>query len=93
MFAINLVGAAVLGVLLETLALKGPDQGTRRWLRLGIGTGAIGGFTTYSTFAVDTVDLAVDGHLVMAAAYALSSTVLGMALAGAGMRLARAVNA
>ena len=51
---INVTGAFVLGWLLEALALRGPDAGPRRDLRLFAGTGILGGYTTYSSFAVDT---------------------------------------
>ncbi|MEH0111428.1 CrcB family protein [Tersicoccus sp. MR15.9] len=57
-FGINVVGAFVLGWLLESLARRGPDEGGRRAARLGIGTGVLGGFTTYSALAVDTAQLA-----------------------------------
>ncbi len=56
-FVINLVGAFVLGWLVETLASRGPDEGRRRSLRLLLGTGFCGGFTTYSALAVDTEQL------------------------------------
>lgn len=46
--AINLVGAFVLATLLELLVHAGPDRGVRRAVRLCIGTGLLGGFTTYS---------------------------------------------
>ncbi|WP_371740714.1 CrcB family protein, partial [Frigoribacterium sp. CFBP 13712] len=51
---INVVGAFALGLLLESLMRRGPDAGRRRDLRLFIGTGVLGGFTTYSALAVDT---------------------------------------
>lgn len=54
---VNVVGAFLLGLLLESLLRAGPDGGARRTLRLMLGTGCLGGFTTYSTFAVDVVDL------------------------------------
>ena len=47
-FGINVVGAFLLSVLLELLAKHGLDIGWSRRVRLGVGTGALGGFTTYS---------------------------------------------
>src|SRR6478672_12922157 len=70
-FGINVTGAFVLGVLLERLALGGADQGRRRLVRLAAGTGFLGGYTTYSTLAVDTVSLWRDGLPAEAVAYAL----------------------
>lgn len=57
---INLTGALALGALLEGLSRRGPDAGRRRVLRLALGTGFLGAYTTYSTLALDAV------HLIMA---------------------------
>lgn len=86
-FAINLVGAFLLGLLVAGLASAGPDRGWRRQLRLGVGTGVLGGFTTYSTFAVEVVDLAGGGHWGLSLGYALGSVVLGLLAAWAGLWL------
>ena len=77
---INLAGAFALGVLLESLARRGPDAGARRLVRLGVGTGFLGGFTTYSAFALDGARLLLDGRAAEAAGY-LAATVLGGAAA------------
>lgn len=87
-FGINLVGSFVLGLLLERLVRGGPDEGRRRAVRLGCGTGILGGFTTYSTFVLEVERLATDGESAVAVAYPLVSVVLGLALAVAGMALA-----
>jgi len=84
-FAINISGAFVLGLLLETLARHGTDTGTRRLIRLGAGTGFLGGYTTYSTFAVETIHLTAPTAL----AYAALSTLLGALAAASGFWLAR----
>ena len=54
---INLSGAWALGALLEGLHRRGPDVGMRRSLRLQLGTGFLGGFTTYSALALESVQL------------------------------------
>ncbi|MDQ4501180.1 fluoride efflux transporter CrcB [Sinomonas sp. ASV322] len=79
---INLAGAFVLGILLEALARRGPDEGGLRVLRLLIGTGFIGAFTTYSTFAVESVKLFAAGRGAEGVGY-LAATVLGGTLASA----------
>lgn len=82
---INLVGCLVLGVLLEALARRGPDVGRRRLLRLGLGTGFCGGFTTYSTLALD-VALDLRGSLPwQGIGYAALSLVLGLLVTAAGV--------
>ncbi len=88
-FWINVSGALVLGVLLEILAESGPDRGWRRGFRLGVGTGVMGGFTTYSTFAVETVKLMQAGRWLLGGGYALASILAGLALAFSGARVVR----
>lgn len=90
-FWINVSGSFLLGLLLEGLAVAGSDAGWRRGVRLGVGTGVMGGFTTYSTFSVETMSLLGDGHWVVGFGYALGSVVLGIVAAAAGLRLGRAV--
>ena len=74
---INLLGALLLGLLLEALVRRGLDAGGRRTARLLLGTGLLGGFTTYSALAVDTALLLRDGELPVALAYALGTVLLG----------------
>ncbi|MDU0863907.1 CrcB family protein [Actinomyces urogenitalis] len=85
--AVNLVGALALGFLLGRLALA-PDTGWRRTLRLGLGTGFMGGLTTYSTFIVEVEHLAGGADLIGAATYLAGSLVAGVALAAVGLWLA-----
>lgn len=80
-FIVNALGALLIGVL--AARLPGSSD-----LRVFLGTGILGGFTTYSAFAVGTVELWVDVPLV-AAAYALASLVFGVAAATLGVRLGR----
>ncbi|MDI9927241.1 MULTISPECIES: fluoride efflux transporter CrcB [unclassified Rhodococcus (in: high G+C Gram-positive bacteria)] len=86
---INLTGAFVLGMLLERLALSGPDEGWRRRIRLCIGTGVLGSYTTYSSFALETVELLQDHRVLAAALYMTVSVVVGTFAAGAGIVLAQ----
>lgn len=88
-FSVNLGGALLLGVLLEALAATGPDAGRRRDLRLGLGTGLLGGFTTYSTFSVELVGLVQAGAVPVAAGYAVASVLAGLGAAWLGMSGAR----
>ena len=88
-FWINIGGSLVLGMLLEGIAESGRDAGWRRGLRLGVGTGVMGGFTTYSTFSVETVLLLRSGHWLLATGYAVASVVTGVLAAMFGVRLVR----
>ncbi|MFI6428508.1 fluoride efflux transporter FluC [Promicromonospora sp. NPDC050880] len=54
---VNVLGALALGYLLEALARRGRETVRRRKIRLGIGTGVLGGFTTYSALALETQQL------------------------------------
>ncbi|UPL18910.1 CrcB family protein [Microbacterium aurugineum] len=77
----NVLGAVLIGVLAARL----PSSTD---LRLALGTGVLGGFTTYSAFMTGTVELWADAP-VLAAAYAIGSLVLGLAGAALGLRFGR----
>ncbi|WP_432547249.1 FluC/FEX family fluoride channel [Kineococcus sp. SYSU DK004] len=84
-FGVNLLGAFGLGALLEGLARRGPDEGRRRLLRLGLGTGLLGSFTTYSSLAGEADLLVRGGALATGAAYAVLSVALGLLAALLGV--------
>ncbi|MFI2563067.1 fluoride efflux transporter FluC [Paenarthrobacter sp. NPDC018779] len=84
---INLTGALALGALLEGLSRRGPDAGHRRVLRLALGTGFLGAYTTYSTLALDTVHLLMGGCSSGAAWYVGLSLVGGAMATTAGIAL------
>ncbi|MFC4098142.1 fluoride efflux transporter CrcB [Paenibacillus xanthanilyticus] len=83
---INLLGCFALGVLFAATPGRWslPPQ-----VRLGLGTGVMGAFTTFSTFSVQSADLVRSGHGVTAGLYIALSVVGGLALAFAGARLGR----
>lgn len=83
-FLVNAVGAFLLGFLLEYLTRRGPDEGHRRTLRLLLGTGVLGGFTTYSAFATDIAVLTPDA-LDVALGYAAATLLLGVVASTAGI--------
>lgn len=73
--AVNLVGCALIGVLMVLVA----DLWTgRRLLRPFVGTGVLGGFTTFSTYAVDVQRLSTSGQLPTAVAYLVSTVVAAL---------------
>ncbi|MGO4385186.1 fluoride efflux transporter FluC [Specibacter sp. RAF43] len=78
----NMAGAFLLGFLYEALSRHGVGAPRGPRLRLLLGTGFCGGFTTYSTLAVGVVALA--GHGTGAAGWAVAAGYgLGTVLAGA----------
>jgi CrcB protein len=87
-FVENLVGAFLLGLLLETLLRAGAEDRTRRMLRLGLGTGLLGGFTTYSALAIEVERLWAAGDTTLAVGYGLGSVVAGTVTGTLGIILA-----
>jgi CrcB protein len=85
-FVINVLGAFLMGIVAETFALK---AGLSQPLRLFLTTGILGGFTTFSTYALETALLQERGELGAALAYALGSLVVGVAALFAGLALVR----
>lgn len=81
---VNVVGAFVLGLLLAVLARRGPDDGRRQLLRLTVGTGFCGGFTTYSALSNDTSALVQAGLPGHALGYAGGTLVLGLLASALG---------
>jgi CrcB protein len=76
---VNLVGCALIGLvtafLIDSLAQH------RELLRLFLIVGILGGFTTFSTFAMDTFELLEDGRIQQAILYVLLSNVIGILVA------------
>jgi CrcB protein len=87
-FAVNLVGAFALGLLIEALLRAGNDTGWRQRVRLLLGPGFLGGFTTYSSLCVETALLTQHEHYVTGGVYAVASLLLGIAAAAAGVWVA-----
>lgn len=71
---INMIGSVAMGILIGLMArFLPPWQGDAR---LFVAVGILGGFTTFSTFSLDTVALIERGELLQAGAYVLLSVVL-----------------
>jgi CrcB protein len=87
-FLINITGSAVLGFLVTVIPERFPRG---RLVRPLLGTGFIGAYTTFSTFAVEAVLLVRAGYPATAGAYVLASVVAGLAAAWAGMIAARLI--
>jgi len=84
---VNLLGCTLMGILVEWLAWR--DTGIDASIKLFLTTGLLGGFTTFSAFALDAVALWQRGEVLTAAAYAAGSVVLSIVGFLAGMALMR----
>jgi fluoride exporter len=85
-FGINVLGCALIGVLLVLVS----DVLTRaRLLRPLLGTGVLGGFTTFSTYAVDIQRLIATHHAGLALADLVATVLAALAAVTAATRLTR----
>ena len=79
---VNVLGGLAMGALAARL---GPAQET---LRLALGVGVLGGFTTFSAFSLETVRLIEQGPAT-AALYVAASLILSVGACWAGLTLGR----
>ena len=73
---VNISGCALIGFVMALLI--GPLSHHRELLRLFLIVGILGGFTTFSTFALDTFELFEDGRVRQAISYVVLSNVIGI---------------
>ncbi len=78
-FLINIIGSFLLGLLIQH------QSGV--YVRLLIGTGILGGFTTFSTFHYETFHLLRSDKKITAILYYLLSLIFGLAAAWAGISI------
>lgn len=87
-FAANILGSFLMGVLVELFARVGaPFAEARAFLAVGV----LGAFTTFSTFSLDAVLLIERGQLAQAAGYIAGSVVLAVGGLYLGMALMRLI--
>lgn len=81
---VNVVGCFVIGLVAAAVAA---GWGIREDLRLALVIGVLGGFTTFSSFGLETAQMWTLGHHGRAVAYVLASNALGIAAAFGAMAL------
>lgn len=85
---VNIAGSLAMGLVAGWFASRvDPAQS---W-RLFLSTGILGGFTTFSAYSLEVVQLYERGTLLLALAYAASSVVLSVAALGLGLLIVRQV--
>ena len=85
----NLLGAFLLGVLLEALARRTGSRAARA--RLFLGTGLLGGFTTYSALALGVTQLVAEGRPWLALGYGGGTVLVGAVATWAGIVVGAAI--
>jgi CrcB protein len=85
-FAINVSGCLLIGV---AIAAHVDRHHTPAWLRISVVIGVLGGYTTFSTFAQETLDLLEETRIALAVFYSAASVALGVTAVLIGMRVGR----
>ncbi len=88
--AVNLIGGLAMGLVVGVLARV--NQGGEQ-LRLLLGVGVLGGFTTFSAFSLEMVNMVTRDQLGLAAGYAAASVLGSMAALFAGLWIVRGLGA
>ena len=84
---VNLVGGLLMGLLIGALARISAGEPWRLFLAVGV----LGGYTTFSSFALDFVTLCDRGALAVAFGYVALSVLGAIAAVFVGMAIVRAV--
>ncbi|MEV8338024.1 CrcB family protein [Leucobacter sp. NPDC077196] len=80
---VNLIGALALGALVAVAVHRGGPRWHRA--RLLLGTGVLGGFTTYSLLASDLATALLEGQVALALGYAAATVLGGAVVSGLGL--------
>jgi CrcB protein len=87
-FVVNISGGLLMGLIVEASALKlNLPPNLRAFLTVGI----LGGYTTFSTFSLDSALLLQKGAYAQAALYVIGSVVLSVLALFAGLWIVRAI--
>ncbi len=89
--SINILGSLAMGALLGWLARGSMNPQSAEPLRLLIGVGLLGGFTTFSAFSSELVTMLHRGQAMLAFGYAAASLIAGMAAVIIGLVAAQSI--
>jgi CrcB protein len=87
--SVNVAGCFAMGLFIAWLTMREPHPAA---LRSFIATGVLGGFTTFSAFALEAVTLWRDRSLAVAGLYVLGSVILSILALGLGMTAGKAIS-
>jgi CrcB protein len=82
---VNILGSFIIGLLWGTWESSSISSNTRTFIFIGI----LGGFTTFSTFTLETVNMFRDGEIRLALLNVLAQNILGIIMVFAGLMAAR----
>lgn len=88
-FAVNIIGAYFIGLIME-LGLR--STAISDTLRLGLTVGFMGGLTTFSTFSYETFKLLEDGQFLIAFANVLASVAVCLIFTWLGILTIRTIS-
>jgi len=85
---VNVIGSLLMGVV---VAISQPLLGGSALMRTFLATGILGGFTTFSAFSLDVVELLERHQPVTAALYMMTSVALSVGALVAGLAVTKAI--
>lgn len=85
-FVVNALGSFIIGLVVAVFA---KNSGLSPQLLLFLKVGVCGGFTTFSTFSLESFQLIEQGHVGMAVAYMVLSALVCVAATALGLHIAR----
>ncbi len=88
-FLVNIFGCLLIGYLMQLSESRGVLQA--EW-RLFVFVGLLGGFTTFSSFGMETFQLIRDGEFILAILNAVGQVVLGLTMVWLGVVVARLIH-
>lgn len=87
-FLINLIGSFLIGLLVELFEMKVPVTAD---VRAAVLIGVLGGFTTFSSFSLETFVLIQTGRIRTAMLYSVGSIILGLLSVWFGVQVAKQI--